>query len=169
MFSQPNLSQSQQPDAHYDYDGLSGAWLWLPWWVHISIAIVAWPLSWWVLPILPFQNAVISEFLFNFKVQIASAISILTVITAFLSYFKAYQIRQRQQAQKKITKSKRTVVAKPATKKVSKPIKKTREKPITKTQQKVSKVKNDKIVKKPVVKKKRAVQNKNEQQTQLDF
>lgn len=190
MFSQPNLSQSKQPEAHYDYDGLSGAWLWLPWWVHILVAILAWPLSWWILPILPFQNSSISEFLFNYKIQIASAISILTVMTALFSYLKAYRIRNRKSSSKvpaKVKQSTSIIVqknvsspnvkpkAKKAVKKVddksvaeAKPKKTTKKssESVRKTS-KVSDVKSDKT---PVAKKKRTTtQKKNDQQSQLDF
>lgn len=186
MFSQPNLSQSKQPNAHYDYDGLSGGWLWFPWWVHIIVAILAWPLSWWILPVLPFQNPSISEFLFNYKIQIASALSILTVMTAFLSYLKAYRIRNRKQTQKVSSKSKQIErtnlpknaqkdiqisAAKPKTKKTSseakprKIMKKTSE-----NAQKISKTSDVKVKKKPVAKKKRTTtQKKNDQQTQLEL
>ena len=184
MFSQPNLSQSKQPEAHYDYDGLSGAWLWLPWWVHIIVAILAWPLSWWILPILPFQNPSISEFLFNYKIQIASALSILTVMTAFLSYLKAYRVRNRKLSSKVPAKAKQsTSVAvsnvKPKTKKVVKKAeehsvaeakpKKTPKK-LSESTRKTSKVSDVKSEKKPVAKKKRTTtKKKNDQQAQLDF
>ena len=192
MFSQPNLSQSKQPDAHYDYDGLSGAWLWLPWWVHIIVAILAWPLSWWILPILPFQNASISEFLFNYKIQIASAISILTVMTAFLSYLKAYRIRNRKKSSKVTTKTKQvnneamqknieSSSAKPKAKRVVKSAKKTEEKTVSEVKskkttkkssvsaQKTAKSGEVKVEKKTVAKKKRTTKKKNDQQAQLDF
>lgn len=190
MFSQPNLSQSKQPEAHYDYDGLSGAWLWLPWWVHIIVAILAWPLSWWILPILPFQNPSISEFLFNYKIQIASAISILTVMTAFLSYLKAYRVRNRKLSSKvpvKVKQSTNVAVqknvsssnVKPKTKKVVKKaeensVAEAKPKKITKkaseSTQKTSRVSGVKSEKKPVAKKKRTTtKKKNDQQSQLDF
>lgn len=172
MFSQPNLSQSKQPNAHYDYDGLSGGWLWLPWWVHLSVALLAWPLSWWVLPMLPFQNPAISEFLLNYKIQIASAISILTVMTAFLSYLKAYKISQRKQSSKTSTKAKQSTNVKP---KAKKPVKKVEESNAIETKpkkspRKSSKANDVKSEKKPVAKKKRTTtKKKNDQQSQLDF
>lgn len=193
MFRQPNLSQSKQPDAHYDYDGLSGAWLWLPWWVHIIVAILAWPFSWWILPILPFQNASISEFLFNYKIQIASAISILTVITAFLSYLKAYRIRNRKKFAKVTAKTKQVnneamqknievSSAKPKVKRAVKSVKKTEEKIVSEVKpkkttkktststQKTTQSSDAKVEKKPVAKKKRTTtKKKNDQQSQLDF
>lgn len=193
MFSQPNLSQSKQPDAHYDYDGLSGAWLWLPWWVHIIVAILAWPLSWWILPILPFQNSSISEFLFNYKIQIASAISILTVMTAFLSYLKAYRIRNRKKSSKVTTKVKQAnneamqknieaSSARPKAKRAVKSAKKTEEKTVSEVKpkkttkktststQKITQSSDAKVEKKPVAKKKRTInKKKNDQQSQLDF
>lgn len=194
MFSQPNLSQSKQPSAHYDYDGLSGGWLWFPWWVHIGVAILAWPLSWWLLPMLPFQNPKISEFLFNYRIQIASAISILTVMTAFLSYLKAYRIRNRKQSSKISTKPKKIVnansqkdiqkdilvsVAKPKAKKAVKKVEENsvaeaKPKKITKKSsegtRKASKASDLKSEKKPVAKKKRTTtKKKDDQQGQLDL
>lgn len=169
MFRQPDLSQSKQPQAHYDYDGLSGGWLWFPWWVHLCVALLAWPISWWILPILPFQNQAISEFLSNYRMQIASAISILTIITAALSYIKAEKIRKRdadklrarsksaKSAQAKNTK-KKTVVKDNKENVESKP-KKTR---------KATKVVDEKV-KSTAVKKKRAPKKKNDKQQQLDF
>lgn len=189
MFSQPNLSQSEQPNAHYDYDGLSGAWLWLPWWVHIIVAMIAWPMSWWLLPMLPFKNVAISEFLFNYKIQIASAISILTVMTAFLSYLKAYRIRNRQPSSKVPTKAKQATSV-GGQKKVSPPnaqpkaktaVKKSEEHSVTEAKpkktakkssdnkQKASKANDVKGEKKSVAKKKRTTRKKNDRQTQLDF
>lgn len=114
MFSQPSLSQSEQPKAHYDYDGLSGGWLWFPWWVHLIVAGLAWPLSWWVFSLLPFQNPKISAFLWDYRLQIASSISILTVITAILSYVKALKI-QRRDLKLKSSKTVKKEVAKPKT------------------------------------------------------
>lgn len=171
MFSQPNLSQSKQPDAHYDYDGLSGGLLWLPWWVHLSITVLVWPLSLWVLPILPFQNSSISEFLFNYKIQIASAISILTVMTAFLSYLKADRIRNGKQSSKVIAKTKQVnnkVVQKNVETSSAKP-KKTTKKTSASTQ-KITQSSDTKVEKKSAAKKKRTkTKKKNDQQSQLDF
>ena len=185
MFSQPNLSQSKQPNAHYDYDGLSGGWLWLPWWVHIGIALLIWPVCWWGLPLLPFQNLSISAFLSNYKIQIASAISILTVMTALLSYLKAYRIRRRKLVSRKTSveanQAKSTAQAK--TKKRIKSVQKTEEqissggksvknkKKLPSSAQNISKASSVKTDKKAVAKTKvkRSVKKKNDQQTQLDF
>lgn len=112
MFSRPTLSQSAQPKAHYDYDGISGCWLWFPWWAHIALAILAWPISWWLLPLLPFKNTSITTFLWDFRLQIATGISIISVITAWLSFDKAKKIRARDQ-KKQITQSKVKPIPKP--------------------------------------------------------
>lgn len=185
MFSQPNLSQSKQPNVHYDYDGLSGGWLWLPWWVHIGVALLIWPICWWGLPLLPFQNISISEFLSNYKIQIASAISILTVMTAFLSYLKAYRIRHKkkssittrtnqQVSNETMQKEIKTTSTKSKAKRVVKSVKKMEEKTVKKNSnnnaQKTTKSSGVKAEKKPIAKKKRTVaQKKNGQQTQLDL
>ncbi len=169
MFSQPNLSQSQQPNAHYDYDGLSGTWLRLPWWVHIGVAMLAWPLSWWGLPMLPVKNPNISEFLVNYRMQIASATSILTIMTALLSYLKARKIQNRKTTKKVVSAQKNTkkVQSKKSQVETEKPKAK---KHSTSTRKTASKMTDAQVEKKPTVKKtKTTIKKKSDQQARLDF
>lgn len=160
MFNPPNLSQSQQPKAYYDYDGISGSWLRFPWWIHIGVAILAWPLCWWLLPLLPFQNVKITYFLETYKIQLASAISILTVMTAVFSYIKALRIKKRDAAQPRKNES----VANTAKKAVRKRKAVTSE-VTTKSKTNV----NSSIKKTAVPKKKRVVKKKNDKQASLNF
>ena len=178
MFNPPNLSQSQQPKAYYDYDGLSGGWLRFPWWVHLSVALLAWPLCWWVLPLLPFQNAKISYFLEAYKIQLASAISILTVMTACFSYVKALRIQQRNaqkaKSTKKVVSQKMVKVEKqaPRAETITQPKKTVEKKPkkaTVKTELKSQTKAKSKVSQAAAPKKKRVTKKKNDKQVSLNF
>lgn len=97
MLAPSDLSQSKQPQEHYDYDGITGGWLWLPWWVHISFSILAWPLCLWLLPTITFQNESIEIFLQKYRIQLALFLSLLMIVTAILSHVKALRIAERNQ------------------------------------------------------------------------
>lgn len=154
MFKRPTLSQSQQPKEYYEYDGLSGGWLWFPWWVHIGVALLAWPIFWWIVPLLPFQNVSISHFLLEYRVQLAASVSILTVLTAILSVLKAREISA---ARKIVQKKRRSSPKKSPSKKVESTV--------------VKEKKRAEV--KPVVEKKtrrkKAVKQNTMQQESLDF
>lgn len=194
MLQQPNLSQSKQPRDHYDYDGLSGGWLWFPWWVHLILAASFWPVCWWLLPKLPFQNSNITDFLFNYRLKLAIFLSVCTCVTALMSFLKARQIRnkggrkpQRATVTNRMTKPQASK-AKSVTNKlvkleklekkdqVEEGVEKTKEKVVVKSP-KISRIKakpkaekvEEKPKSKPKAKKSRTKKKKNDSQLQLDF
>lgn len=183
MFNPPDLSQSKQPKAYYDYDGISGGWLRFPWWFHLCIALLAWPLCWWILPVLPFQNVKITAFLYEYKIQFASAISIITLMTALFSYLKAARLGKHQQPIETKTMAPRIVKTPKVVKKTIKvavakaelPVKM---KKISERKPKKSTVKIEMKSKRKVSngseqtavpKKKRVTKKKNDEQVQLKF
>lgn len=49
---QPPRAPRRKP-PQYAYDGLTGAWLRLPWWLHLGFAAAAWPACTYLVPRLP--------------------------------------------------------------------------------------------------------------------
>lgn len=113
-----------------------------------------------VVAVITFSKCKNYLFLETYKIQLASAISILTVMTAVFSYIKALRIKKRDAAQPRKNES----VASTAKKAVRKRKAVTSE-VTTKSKTKV----NSSIKKTAVPKKKRVVKKKNDKQTSLNF
>ncbi len=81
-------SRPRKP-PRYPYDGLSGLWLRLPWWLHLVAAALAWPLCTEWLPRIPAREPTMA-WLFHVAAPAAWPAAVaLALITAALSWRKA--------------------------------------------------------------------------------
>lgn len=83
----------EQPKASYPYDGLTGFWLHIPWWIHLSAALLIWPIMFWILPNISIKWSFIRTYLNEHPYFIATIITLFMVLSALLSF-------QRQRLQK---------------------------------------------------------------------
>lgn len=82
----------RHPRKHYDYDGITGVWLWLPYYAHLGLALLLLPLILWVFPSLPFRAAHIRYFFIDYRYHLALAITLFCAFSALLSLVKSKQV-----------------------------------------------------------------------------
>lgn len=89
------LKQSDQPKRYYHYDGITGVWLWLPWKFHIALAVLAWPIAFWILPNIPFPNIHVRDHFESYRLLIGGSFCLFFILSAGLSQLKIMQIQKR--------------------------------------------------------------------------
>ncbi len=103
----PSINTSAQllryHPPYYDYDGLTGAWLWLPWWLHCLLAVIMWPLCVWIIPTLNIEPRWLSFFLAQYVPLFWPYLSLLFLCSALASIWKSRRVqRVRQQRERRI-------------------------------------------------------------------
>lgn len=95
------LEQSQQPKRFYFYDGITGAWLRLPWSFHLGLAILIFPIAFWGLPLIPFKNIYIRDHFSSYRYLIGGSFSAFFILSAILSTYKASLLKKKKSHQKR--------------------------------------------------------------------
>ncbi len=90
------IRRNQPKPFYYDYDGLTGVWLWFPWWSYVLSALAVWPIAFWLLP---HVNLQLGDWRIIFStaliIRVCQVTSIFFIFSALASVYKAYTVRQK--------------------------------------------------------------------------
>ena len=89
------LIRDNQPKPYYDYDGLTGVWLWIPWWIYAILTILVWPFSIYILPHLHIHYSFIKINFNEYQQEATSILLAFTVLSMILSAFKKWKIQRK--------------------------------------------------------------------------
>ncbi len=83
----------RHPLRNYDYDGITGVWLRLPYKIHLLIGLLSLPIIYWALPNIPFRNAGVRYFFYDYRLHLMIAATIFCLSSALLSLLKRLQVQ----------------------------------------------------------------------------